>query len=150
MKYVHTNIIARDWRKLSEFYQKVFGCRPIGPKRDLSGEWIEKMTGISGVKIEGEHLLMPGSHEKTPTLEIFSYNYQGETKAEGQVNNCGFSHIAFEVEDVRKSVDTVIEAGGSLLGEIVSNEYEQLGTGTFVYVRDPEGNIIELQSWVLI
>jgi predicted enzyme related to lactoylglutathione lyase len=25
-RYVHTNLIARDWRALAGFYQRVFGC----------------------------------------------------------------------------------------------------------------------------
>ncbi|WP_413927363.1 VOC family protein [Clostridioides sp. ES-S-0006-03] len=33
MKYVHTNIIARDWEKLSEFYKDVFECRKVPPQR---------------------------------------------------------------------------------------------------------------------
>jgi hypothetical protein len=35
--YVHTNLIAHDWRALAEFYQQVFGCVPVPPERDLSG-----------------------------------------------------------------------------------------------------------------
>ena len=28
-KYAHTNIVCRDWRKLSEFYFEVFACQSI-------------------------------------------------------------------------------------------------------------------------
>jgi len=37
IKYVHTNLIANDWKSLSEFYVNVFDCEPIYPERDLSG-----------------------------------------------------------------------------------------------------------------
>jgi len=70
MRYVHTNIIAKDWRSLSNFYQKVFGCRPVGPQRDLSGEWIEDLTNIKSVHIVGEHLSFPGYNEKWIQPEI--------------------------------------------------------------------------------
>jgi predicted enzyme related to lactoylglutathione lyase len=46
IKFVHTNIIARDWKKLAQFYIDVFECEPLKPERDLDGEWIDKMTGI--------------------------------------------------------------------------------------------------------
>ena len=36
-KYVHTNLIARDWKRLIRFYIDVFGCEPKGPERDMSG-----------------------------------------------------------------------------------------------------------------
>jgi predicted enzyme related to lactoylglutathione lyase len=31
-KYVHTNLMTRDWRKLVEFYSSVFGCIPKPPR----------------------------------------------------------------------------------------------------------------------
>lgn len=145
MRYVHTNLIAKDCCALSLFYQKVFGCKPSGARRNLSGEWLERLTGLSGAHITGEHLLLTGGDESGPTLEIFSYSHEIEhTKG---ISNCGFSHIAFEVQDVRKTAEHVVEEGGALLGEIVTKEYEGVGLATFVYVRDPEGNFIELQSW---
>lgn len=145
MRFAHTNLIARDWRALSAFYQKVFGCRPLGPERNLAGEWLDKLCGISGAHITGEHLALPGYGEKGPTLEIFSYD--DIAGADKRINVEGFSHIAFEVEDVREAVRALQEAGGSLLGEVVSNDYGAMGVGTFAYAKDPEGNLIELQSW---
>lgn len=71
MKYIHTNIIAKDWRKLADFYIKAFGCKEVYAKRDLKGKWIEEGTGIDGVHIEGVHLRLPGHGDDGPTLEIF-------------------------------------------------------------------------------
>jgi len=145
MRYVHTNIIAKDWRSLSKFYQNVFGLKPIGPKRDLSGKWIEDLTNIKDVHIVGEHLLFPGYNENIPTLEIFSYEYSVEDKK--QINSYGFSHIAFEVQNIDETIELIIKEGGSVLGKIVTKDYGKMGIGTFVYTRDIEGNIIELQNW---
>ena len=33
-RYVHTNLIARDWRELARFYVEVFGCELVPPERD--------------------------------------------------------------------------------------------------------------------
>ena len=145
MRYAHTNLIAKDWRSLSGFYQKVFNCKPIGHQRDLSGKWIDDITGIKNVHIVGEHLLLPGYEEGGPTLEIFSYDNPVDN--EKQINAQGFSHIAFEVQNIENTVDIVIKEGGAVLGEIISKDYGKMGIGTFVYVKDIEGNIIELQSW---
>ena len=41
----------------------------------------------------------------------------------------------------------VLNHGGSKLGDITSSEVEGVGLLTFVYLTDPEGNIIELQAW---
>lgn len=145
MRYVHTNLIARDWKALSAFYQKVFGCTPVSPQRDLQGEWVDRLTGLPGAHITGEHLRLPGWGDDGPTLEIFSYDNVQPQIAE--INGRGFSHIAFEVEDVKKTLTLLQRHGGSLLGEVVCTDYGALGVGTFAYARDIEGNIIELQSW---
>jgi hypothetical protein len=35
-----------------------------------------------------------------------------------------------------------------MVGEIVTREIPGAGRITFAYVRDPEGNIVELQRWI--
>ncbi|MBN2547235.1 MAG: hypothetical protein JXB50_15640 [Spirochaetes bacterium] len=75
IKYVHTNIVSRDWGKLAGFYEKVFGCTKVYPERDLKGEWIEKGTGVNNAHINGIHLRLPGYGDAGTTLEIFQYNY---------------------------------------------------------------------------
>ena len=73
-RYVHTNLIARDWRGLARFYQEVLGCVPVPPERDLSGPDMDAGTGIPGAHLRGMHLRLPGRGDDGPTLEIFTYN----------------------------------------------------------------------------
>ncbi len=145
-KFVHTNIVARDWQKLADFYERVFGCQPVPPERNLSGQWLEDGTGVAGVDIRGMHLRLPGFGEQGPTLEIFQYKQQQE-RPPTAINRPGFAHIAFAVDDVDAARDAVLAAGGGVVGEIVSVDVPGAGTVTFVYLTDPEGNIIELQRW---
>jgi predicted enzyme related to lactoylglutathione lyase len=147
IKYVHTNLISMDWKKLAEFYIKVFGCIPQYPERNLSGDWIDHLTRIKGVEINGIHLQLPGYDGRGPTLEIFEYNKKEENPELKEINSNGFSHIAFHVDDVEEMCVKVIENGGKKYGELVKTEIGVLGTISVVYVQDPEGNIIELQNW---
>ena len=144
-RYAHTNLIAGDHRRLIEFYKTVFHCRSMGETRDLRGEWLDRLTGISGAHIVGEHLCLPGYGEDHPTLEIFSY---GETMpSDPELNRRGLAHLAFEVEDVEKVLAQVLEHGGGQIGELVRTQYPDGRQAVFVYASDPEGNILELQSW---
>jgi len=145
-RFVHTNIVARDWKRLARFYEQVFECRPVPPERRLSGQWLERGTGVPDARIEGIHLRLPGLGNDGPTLEIFQYNQQ-EERPEAAINRPGFAHIAFSVDDVGAARQAVIEAGGGTIGEVVSVEIPGAGEITFVYLTDPEGNIIELQHW---
>ncbi len=146
MRYAHTNIIAKDWKSLADFYTQVFKCTFQPPQRNQSGEFLAKGTGVEGAALEGVHLVLPGYGENGPTLEIYSYN-----KMLDNPNNLphqyGFRHIAFEVGDVNEVVEQVVKYGGTLLGEVVEKHIAGVGLLTFVYAKDPEGNILEIQSW---
>ena len=145
-KYRHTNIVAEDWRKVADFYQRVLGCDPIPPERASSGQWVERSTGVPGAEVRGIHLRLPGFGDSGPTLEIFEYN-RAQERPETAINRPGFAHIAFEVDDVEAARDEVLAAGGGCVGDLVTAEITNAGTITFVYMTDPEGNIIELQNW---
>ncbi len=146
IKFTHTNIIARDWEKLSRFYQEVFECVPVPPKRDLQGDWIDQLTGIRGAHIRGEHLCLPGYENSLPTLEIFSYNDWVDGGLP-QINRTGLGHLAFEVDDLDGVLKKVRAAGGGQIGERIVADYPNQVVATFVYATDPEGNIVELQNW---
>jgi predicted enzyme related to lactoylglutathione lyase len=145
-RYVHTNLIARDWKSLVRFYCDVFGCEPKGPERDLSAAWLARVTAVPNAHLHGIHLHLPGYGDDGPTLEIFSYD-QLVKRELPQANGCGFAHIAFAVDDVDEALQAVLAAGGGAVGEIVTAEVAGVGLLRVVYARDPEGNIIELQKW---
>ncbi len=146
IKYAHTNIVAKDWRSLSDFYIKVFDCKPVFPERDLSSKWIEKVTNIDDVNIKGIHLTLPG-YEAGPTLEIFEYNPENPERHPSDISRQGFGHIAFVVDNVEEVLDKFIEYGGKKYGALQEKEFTSLGVLTVVYAEDPEGNIIEIQNW---
>ncbi len=144
-RYVHTNIIARDYKKLIQFYKEVLHCKSIGESRDLKGKWLDELTGIQDAHIVGEHLCLPGYGEDHPTLEIFSYDSMND-REEALINTYGIAHLAFEVDDVEVTLKEILKAGGGQVGGVVTADYPDK-QAVFVYAKDPEGNIIELQSW---
>lgn len=145
-RYRHTNIVAEDWRRLAEFYQRILGCSPVPPERILVGEWIERCASVPGAEVRGVHLRLPGCGDDGPTLEIFQYN-KAEKRPGTAINRPGLAHLAFEVDDVEAARDAVLAAGGGCVGDLVTTDIPGAGTITLVYLTDPEGNIIELQSW---
>ena len=146
-KFVHTNIVAQHWEALAAFYEEVFGCTRVFPERNLDEKWVEDATGVAGAEIRGIHLRLPGYGDSGPTLEIFQYNREVE-KLPAAVNRPGFTHIAFAVDDVAAARRAVLQAGGGEVGKLTHVEIAGAGTITFVYLSDPEGNILELQQWL--
>ena len=144
-RYAHTNLVARDWRKLARFYEEVFGCTPVSPERDFSGPDLEAGTGVPGARLTGVHLRLPGFGEDGPKLEIFNYSLL-EERPPTAVNRPGFGHIAFAVDDVAAAREAVLAAGGGTVGEVVTLDVAGPKV-TWCYITDPEGNVVELQSW---
>lgn len=56
-RYGHTNLIARDWRLVAGFYERLFGCVPVPPERHYRGPDLERGTGVPGAALRGVHLL---------------------------------------------------------------------------------------------
>jgi len=89
---------------------------------------------------------LPGYDENGPTLEIYNYE-QLESQSPPAVNRPGFGHIAFEVDDVHEAKRIVELNGGGTIGEVVTLTTKAGTKVTWIYMTDPEGNILELQSW---
>lgn len=144
--YVHTNLVARDRHRLQAFYVDVFGCEPVGSERDLGGAWLDASTGLTGAHVRGRHLRLPGHGPDGPTLELFQYDETVE-QTRPTADRLGFGHLAFRVDDVADTLERLLAAGGSRLGEVAETDIPGAGHLTVVYAQDPEGNILELQRW---
>ena len=145
-RFGHVNVVARDWRALSGLYERVFGCVPVPPERDYSGPDLSAGTGVPDAALRGVHLRLPGYGPEGPTLEIYEYTTElpGLPRA---ANRPGFGHVAFVVPDVPAARSIVLEAGGRAVGSVVTLQTADDRRVTWTYVTDPEGNIVELQSW---
>src|ERR1051326_4681361 len=135
-RYVHTNLVARDWQRLAGFYESVFGCVPVPPARDYSGPVFDAGTGIKGARLTGMHLRMPGAGSTGPTLEIFNYSELADGPVPA-VNRPGFGHIAFAVDSVEDARREFLAAGGSPVGEVVTLTTTAGAKVTWCYLADP-------------
>lgn len=126
IKFGHTNIITTDWEKLADFYIKVFACIPVPPKRGHSGAWLDKGTGVLNSHFQGVHLRLPGQGDNGPTLEIYQYS-EIKKSEKALPNKQGFSHIAFQVENIPELLELAINNGASKIGvqfQLTLNEHQ--------------------------
>ncbi len=145
-RFGHVNLIARDWRALADFYTRVFGCEFVPPERDYSGDDLAAGTGVPGASLRGAHLRLPGQGPSGPTLEIYQFGSMPDGLPPA-ANRPGFQHIAFAVPSVADAREMVLAEGGAAVGSVVTLQTADGRFVTWAYVTDPEGNIVELQSW---
>ncbi len=116
------------------------------------GKPVRRMAGAGRW---GETRRNPGCSSRIPRLwrdgteleDIPQYTDE-EKRPETAINRPGFAHIAFAVDDAYSARDEVIASGGKAVGVVISLEVPGVGIITFVYVTDPEGNVIGLQKWM--
>ena len=146
VRFGHVSIVAADWRALAAFYASVFGCELVPPERDYSGPELERGTGVADAALRGVHLRLPGHGPEGPTLEIYQYR-RSEDRPTTAANRLGLAHVAFAVDDVDAARRSVLANGGRAVGDVVTLTTADGRRVTWCYLTDPEGNILELQSW---
>ena len=92
------------------------------------------------------HLRLPGGGPTGPTLEIFQYDPSLEHAPAAREPPRLWSH---RVRGAGCAFGPVIDPGegGETVGEVVTTATADGRRVTWGYVTDPEGNIVELQSW---
>ena len=85
--------------------------------------------------------------ELLPTrLEFYEAWISPEGMREGRVTRAPLTAVISFLRQEGAAYDAVMAAGGSPQGEIIQKTTPAGGMATAVYVRDPEGNIIELSD----
>jgi len=142
VKLSHINLVARDADTLAAFYVNIFKREFLREPRTLSGEKVSRGNGLANSEIYSIWLRFPGCD--APFLEIHQHKVTHDRELP-RVNEPGFGHLSFQMEDIGAVLSAIVDAGGAPVGKITN-----LGSAdkpiSIVYARDPEGNILELEQ----
>ncbi|MGV2052192.1 VOC family protein [Agrobacterium sp. 22-209-1] len=142
MRLAHINLVARDAKSLATFYVNVMKCDVLREPKTLSGEKVSRGNGLSDSEILTIWLKFPGL--EWPFLEIHEHRVTLHRDLP-RVNEPGFGHLAFQMEDINNALSHIIEAGGAQIGQIT--DFGTPGMPYLIaYARDPEGNVLELEQ----
>jgi glyoxylase I family protein len=144
VRFDQVKIIARDLGALARFYEAALDCVTVVPEQ-TTDRAVARGVGVPDAEVILTVLRLPGRGDHGPVLELYAVD--GEVP-DGWSYQPGQGQLAFEVEDLEVSIGKVISAGGNSLGEVVEWEAPSGAVARFVYMRDPEGNIIDLWSRV--
>jgi lactoylglutathione lyase len=131
--YNHTGQVVTDLERSKRFYQEVFGFKfwyEITPPDEATAK-LSCLTPPLG--ITASYLTLDGF-----VLELMHYSALGATAPyrPRTMNEPGLTHLSISVEDVRATAARVAEYGGQII--------EESDVGAAIFVRDPDGQLLEL------
>lgn len=129
----HFGVTVSDLDRAVEFYSDVFGLDVIG-RFAVSGEAFAEGIGVPDAAGAFAHLDGGGAR-----IELVEYDPDGENAAAERVNRPGAKHLGLTVDDVDAFYER-LPADVETVSEPRTTE-----TGTrILFVRDPEGNLVEV------
>jgi len=150
----HAGLVVADLEVMDAFYTRVIGLNRVTDLRieddAAPHRWddamrvasLDVLLAISGTQVEVRHYQGPGA---PMAFELLKYHSAPAKPVERTTTSpLGLTHVGFTVD----SLDRVIEASRrEQLGTVVSapQALPDFG-GRFVFLRDPEGNFVELME----
>jgi len=133
----HTGIVVRDLEKAVKFY-RALGFIDLNQAVE-EGKFIDQVTGLSSVKLEWVKLKSPDGF----LLELLKYHSHLESKDVHlqKSNKLGCSHMAFGVDNIKKTCEIIEKMGGSIVNPPAIDDYKKVKVA---YCHDLEGVLMEI------
>jgi catechol 2,3-dioxygenase-like lactoylglutathione lyase family enzyme len=129
----HVGVTVRDLDRAVAFYRDAFGLELLD-RFTVSGEAFATGVGVPGATGSFAHLDAGGTR-----LELVAYDPEGDPMGRPAVNRPGTAHLGFEVADVDAAAADLPPDAERL------SDPQTTDSGTRIcFVRDPEGNLVEL------
>jgi catechol 2,3-dioxygenase-like lactoylglutathione lyase family enzyme len=131
--YNHTGQVVTDLERSKQFYQQVLGFKfwyEITPPDEPTA----KLCGLSPpLGLTASYLTLDGF-----VLELMHYSAPGATAPfrARTMSDPGLTHLSISVDDVRATAERAVEFGGQII--------EESDVGAAVFIRDPDGQLLEL------
>ena len=137
----HTGITVSNLERSLAFWRDVLGFE-LSHRAHQTGELAEEITGIPGAEISLAVLKAPG-HK----IELLEYRAPKDRKRI-DVRPCdvGSTHVAFTVDNLEAVLKAIAASGWRTAGEPQTLSSGPNAGKRVIYVRDPDGTIIEFMQ----
>jgi catechol 2,3-dioxygenase-like lactoylglutathione lyase family enzyme len=136
----HTGLTVRDLDRSLAFYRDVLGMEVVF-EQEKRGGYLAEIVGYPNAHVRMAHLQFPGGGHRVELFEYLQPTPQGEP---GEPRDVGITHVCLAVDDIDVVFGRVVAAGASPVSAPVLVDTGANAGGRGVYVRDPDGTLLEL------
>jgi catechol 2,3-dioxygenase-like lactoylglutathione lyase family enzyme len=139
---LHVGLTVSDADRSMAFYRDNFGFALL-TEREAEGGWVEQVTGLSGLQLRIVHL-----HREGLNLELLEFRRPpGAARARG-FNDAGSAHVCFLTDDMDADFERLLRNGAERINPPQMVVGGPNDGGRVVYVKDPDGNAVEMHQLV--
>ena len=128
----HTGLCVTELERSRRFYEELFGFEAVR-SLDVPDRPSDRLLQIEApLGMTALYMVKDGF-----TLELLCFDREGNPPGRRrQLNEPGLTHLSFCVDDIHATAERAAELGGEVLKET--------DVGAAIFVRDPDGQLIEL------
>ena len=136
----HTGLTVTDLDASLAFYCDVLGFEIVFTQEKRGG-YLAEIVGYPEAHVRMAQLALPGSAQR---LELFQYLRPEPVVRRPEAREIGLTHVCLVVDDVERATERLVAAGAEAPTRPVLVDTGANAGGRGVYVRDPDGIILEL------
>ena len=136
----HTSFTVRDLDRSVAFFRDALGLELLFV-REIREDYFDMIVGLAGTKVKAAMLRLP---ESTHHVELFQYLSPSGNDVHARPCDPGSTHLAFVVEDIVAIHAGLAGKGASFVSAPVPITAGPNRGAYAVYLRDPNGILIEL------
>ena len=129
----HTGLTVIDLDRSIDFYTELLGCT-VESRFSVGGEALQ--TAVDTPEVSGTFAHLRSGQTR---IELVEYEPAEEASTPESIPQLGATHLAFAVEDV----DAFLKELPDDIESLSAPQTTESGT-RIVFVRDPDGNFVEL------
>jgi catechol 2,3-dioxygenase-like lactoylglutathione lyase family enzyme len=136
----HTGLTVRDLDRSLSFYRDALGMEVVF-EQEKRGGYFAAIVGYPDTHVRAAQLAFPGGGHR---LEIFEYVAPEPRGEPGEPRDVGITHVCLVVDGLDAVAARLRATGTSFFSEVVPIDTGANAGGRGVYLRDPDGIIVEL------
>jgi catechol 2,3-dioxygenase-like lactoylglutathione lyase family enzyme len=136
----HTGLTISNLERSLRFWRDAMGMTVV-VDQEKKGGYLETIVAEPDAHVRMVHLAFAG---QGPRIELFQYITPSAGHHISRPADVGFAHVCVACDDLDERLDRLVAAGGTPLSPPAEIDTGVNRGGRGVYLRDPDGHVVEL------